>query len=130
MRLFLDTNVVLAAIIDDAERAETATQLLNDSDHKFVTSSINVMELRAVLAKKEQLERDRVERIVSNLLADVDLFMPDSGDLTDAVRIQKETLLYPMDALILACANAADATLVTFDGEVLHHDAVEPSTIL
>jgi predicted nucleic acid-binding protein len=130
MRLFLDTNVVLATVIDDAERADAAAELLDDSSHTFITSSINIMELRAVLTKKERLESERAERIVSDLLTDVDLFMPDSGDLTDAVRLQKETFLYPMDAIILACADSADATLVTFDGEILEHDAVEPSDIL
>ena len=41
--------------------------------------------------------------------------------------LQSETLLYPMDALILAAADAADATLVTFDSELLEYGAVEPT---
>jgi predicted nucleic acid-binding protein len=47
MRVFLDTNVLLATILDDADLADESTRLLNRDDLEFVTSSINVMELRA-----------------------------------------------------------------------------------
>jgi predicted nucleic acid-binding protein len=51
VRVFLDTNVFLATILDDAELADESTGLLNRDDLEFVTSSINVMELRAVLCQ-------------------------------------------------------------------------------
>lgn len=130
MRLFLDTNIVLATVIDETGRAQAATRLLNHNDYAFITSSINVMELRSVLTKKARIERQQVEEIVADFLSDVEVFMPDGGDLTDAVGIQKQTLLYPVDAIILACANAADSTLVTFDSELLEHEAVEPGELL
>lgn len=87
------------------------------------------MELRAVLTKKQGLERDDVEGIVRDVVADVDVYLPDSGDLAEAVMLQRETLLYPMDAQILAFARGVEAPLVTFDAELLDHDAVEPSAI-
>lgn len=87
------------------------------------------MELRAVLTKKHNLERSRVEAIISDLLADVDVFLPDSGDVTDAVKLQQEMLLYPMDALIFAAADAADATLVSFDGELQELGALAPDDV-
>lgn len=58
---------------------------MDSREHELATSSITLMELRAVLSKKEQLERHRVESIISDLLTDIDVFMPDSGDLTAAV---------------------------------------------
>jgi predicted nucleic acid-binding protein len=62
MRLFLDTNVVVAAVTRDTERSEAAVAALNDFDDLY-TSMVNLMELRTVLAKKKRIERDRVERI-------------------------------------------------------------------
>ncbi|ELZ46797.1 PilT protein domain-containing protein [Halorubrum californiense DSM 19288] len=43
---------------------------------------------------------------------------PDASDMMAANRRQSETLLYPMDAMILSAADAADATLVSFDSEL------------
>ena len=122
MRLCLDTNVLLATIIDAEDTADIATELLDSDEHSFVVTALSIMELRAVLTKKEKLEPD--------IGQDVDVFIPDSGDIMTGVRLQKETLLYPMDAMILACADAADASLVSFDGELQQHGAVAPSDVL
>ncbi|SIR88895.1 hypothetical protein SAMN05421809_2684 [Natronorubrum daqingense] len=46
--------------------------------------------------------------------------------MVEANQLQKDTLLYPMDALVLAAVNAVDATLVSFDGELQEHGAVLP----
>lgn len=88
MRIFLDTNVLLATILEDAERVDESTQLLDRSDLEFVTSAVNVKELRAALTKKQGLERDGCEGIVRDIVADVDVYLPDSGDLADAVELQ------------------------------------------
>ncbi len=47
-----------------------------------------------------------------------------------ANQVQSETLLYPMDALILTAADAVEATLVSFDGELVDAGAVVPSKAL
>nr|WP_256530542.1 PIN domain-containing protein [Halovivax cerinus] len=62
MKLFLDTNVIVAAVTRDTERSETAIAVLNDLDETY-TSVLNLMELRSVLTKKKGFERDRVSRI-------------------------------------------------------------------
>lgn len=46
-----------------------------------------------------------------------------------ANRLQSESLLYPMDALVLAAADAVDATLVSFDAELLDHGATQPDDV-
>jgi len=51
MRLFLDTNVIVAAVTRDTERSETAVAALNEFDERY-TSIINLMELRTVLGKR------------------------------------------------------------------------------
>ncbi len=38
--------------------------------------------------------------------------------MMDANRLHRETLLYPIDCLIFACAQGHDATLVSFDAEL------------
>jgi len=47
----------------------------------------------------------------------------------DANRRQSETLLYRMDAMILAAADAIGATLVSFDSELLEHGAERPQDV-
>lgn len=44
---------------------------------------------------------------------------PDASDVMAAKGLQSDTLLYPIDAIVLAAAEAVDATLVSFDGELL-----------
>ncbi len=62
MRLFLDTNVFIAAVTDEPNTGTTAVALL-DGDHEFLTSTLNLMELRSVLTKKERLELSQAEAI-------------------------------------------------------------------
>lgn len=50
--------------------------------------------------------------------------------MISANQLQSETLLYPMDALILAAAEAVDATLVSFDSELREHGAERPADVL
>lgn len=129
MKLFLDTNILVAAVTDDTDRSEQAIELLNESDQVFV-SVLSLMELRSVLTKKKQFERDRIEQIENRITARATISFLDSSDVMDANRLQSETLLYPMDALLIAAADAVDATLITFDSELLEHGAKRPQDVL
>lgn len=51
MRLFFDTNVLVAAVTRDTDRSNVAVDCLNEADDPYV-SVLNLMELRSVLAKK------------------------------------------------------------------------------
>ncbi len=59
MKLFLDTNVIVAAVTKDTERSETGVRVLNDFDETY-TSVLNLMELRTVLTK--EIVRTRARR--------------------------------------------------------------------
>ena len=52
MSVFLDTNVLVAAVTADTERSDAAVDLLNSADASSV-SVLNLMALRSVLAKKK-----------------------------------------------------------------------------
>ena len=54
----------------------------------------------------------------------------DTNEMIDAYELQRETLLYPMDGMILAMANGEDAPLVTLDSELLENGAKSPSDLL
>lgn len=64
-----------------------------------------------------RIERKSVDALLAKLHLD---------DVVAANRLRSETLLYPMDALILAAADSSDCPLVTFDSELLDHGAVAP----
>lgn len=128
MKLLLDTNILVAAVTRDTKRSEAAITLLNDADETYV-SVLNLMELRSVLTKKKQFDRERVDTIETRITARSTITFPDASDIIDANRLQSETLLYPMDALILAAADAIDATLVSFDNELIEHGAKLPSDV-
>jgi predicted nucleic acid-binding protein len=129
MKLLLDTNVLVAAVATDTERSGDAIELLNNAEEPYV-SVLNLMELRSVLSKKKQFERNRVERIESRIVSRTTVTFPDASDMMAANRLQSETLLYPMDALVLTAAEAIDATLVSFDAELIEHGAEHPTNVL
>lgn len=129
MRFFLDTNIFVAAVTDEPEAGEIAADLLS-SDHEFLTSTLNLMELRTVLTKKQRLERSRAKSIQTEITRDVAVVIPDASDMMDANRLQQETLLYPLDCLILACAQGHDADLVSFDTELQEAGALSPSDLI
>ena len=129
MKLFLDTNVIVAAVMHDTERSETAVSTLNDFENTY-TSVLNLMELRSVLTKKKRIERERVQQIEQRLSSRTTVTFLDASDILEANRLQEETLLYPMDALVLATANSVDATLVSFDSELREHGAKLPQEIV
>ncbi|WP_254864776.1 type II toxin-antitoxin system VapC family toxin [Halovivax gelatinilyticus] len=129
MRLFLDTNCFIAAVTDEPDSGDVATELL-DGDHEFLTSTMNLMELRSVLTKKQRLEQSRAHDIQDEITADVRTVIPGASDMMTANRLQKETLLYPIDCLILACARNHDAELVSFDSELQEAGATDPTAVV
>ena len=128
MRWFADTNLLVAVITEDDDRADEALAALNE--HETHTSVLNLMELRSVLSKKKQFDREHIERIETLIVDQATITFPDASDIVSANRFQRETYLYPMDALILAAADAANATLVSFDAELREHGAKPPREIL
>lgn len=128
-RLFLDTNIFVAILDEESEHEEVARELLN-SDYDFYTSLLNLLELRTVLIKHKKWEQERAEEVVEGVSERVEVFVHETSDVLATNQLQQETLLYPMDCLILAAAEDADAELVTFDGEVLENGATLPSEIL
>jgi len=129
MRLFLDTNGIVAAVTHDTARSADAVTMLNGVDETY-TSVLNLMELRTVLAKKKRIDRSRIEQIEQRISGRTTVTFPDTSDMVRANHLQEETLLYPMDALILSAAHAVDATLVSFDTELREHGATHPKEVI
>jgi putative PIN family toxin of toxin-antitoxin system len=129
MKLFIDTNVFIASLTDEPGRGEIATQLLNE-DHEFCTSILNLMEIRSVMTKKKRIEQDRVEAVLSDIYSSVDIYAPEISDQIAAYELQRDSLLYTMDCVLLELANDVDATMVTFDGELLDHSGVAPEELI
>jgi len=129
MRVLLDTNVLVAAVTRDTDRSDEAIELLDRVDEPLV-SVLSLMELRSVLSKKKRFERDRIDAIENRVTSRMTVTFPDASDMMAANRLQSETLLYPMDAMILSAADAADATLASFDSELVEHGAELPQQFL
>lgn len=129
MRLFLDTNVFVAAVTDEPESGAVAADLLS-RDHEFLTSTLNLMELRTVLTKKKRLESSRAGAIQAEITRDVAVVIPDASDMMDANRLQQETLLYPLDCIVMAVSQGHDAELVSFDAELQEAGAISPDDLV
>lgn len=129
MTFFIDTNILIAATVGEPGRGEVARDLL-DADYEFATTLLNVMEYRTVLTKKKKFEQERVEELIDGLFDRVDVYGPETGDLLEAYAIQRDTLLYTMDTVILATAKEVGGPLVTFDGELLDNGAISPEEVL
>lgn len=129
MKLFVDSNILIAVITDEKDRFDEAKELLN-SKHQIVTSTINLMEVRSVLAKKKNQEKSEIEKVEKNIVDLTDIILPDSSDFLTANRIQKENYAYPLDSILMAIAENAEAQLVSFDKELIKNGAKEPKDIL
>ena len=130
-RYLLDTNVLIATLVDEPGRGTIATELLNMvPPEEMTTSLLNVMEARTVLAKKKRVEQDEVNEVLGEIVAEIGLLFPETHDLLTANNRQVETLLYPMDAILLSVAENNDMDLVTFDGELLDNGARTPESVL
>jgi len=129
MRVLLDTSVLVAAVTRDTDRSDNAIELLDQVDNPLV-SVLSLMELRSVLSKKKRFERDRIDAIENRVTSRMTVTFPDASDMMAANRLQSDTLLYPMDAMIRSAADAADATLVSFDSELVEHGADPPQQLL
>ncbi|GAA0469063.1 twitching motility protein PilT [Halococcus dombrowskii] len=88
------------------------------------------MEIRSVLTKKKHAEQERVEDVLSDIYTDIDIYAPEISDQIAAYERQQDTLLYTLDCVLLALADDVDATMVSFDGELLDNGAVSPSAVL
>ncbi|GGK83528.1 type II toxin-antitoxin system VapC family toxin [Haloarcula sebkhae] len=129
MTYLLDTNILIAAVTQDSERSAAARELLNSTENLHV-SILNLMELRSVLSKKKQFERDRIDQIEARITSRTTVTFPDASDMLAANQLQSDTLLYPMDALVLTAADAIEGTLVSFDRELVEQGAVRPEEVL
>ncbi|MGQ4555637.1 PIN domain-containing protein [Halobellus sp. GM3] len=129
MKVLVDTNVFIASLTEEPARGDVATEFLNQ-DHDFCTSILNLMEIRSVMTKKKRVEQDRVEDVLSDIYTQVDIYAPEISDQISAYSLQQDTLLYTLDCVLLSLADDLDATLATFDGELLDNGAVEPSDLI
>ncbi|WP_135363070.1 type II toxin-antitoxin system VapC family toxin [Halosimplex halophilum] len=129
MTVLVDSNVFVASVTDEPSRGDVATELLNQ-DFEFCTSILNLMEIRSVLTKKKRTEQEEVEAVLEDIYEEVDIYAPEISDQITAYGMQRESLLYTMDCVLLALAEDIDATLVTFDGELLDNGAVSPGELL
>jgi len=87
------------------------------------------MEIRSVLTKKKRVEQERVEEVLADIYGGVDIYAPEISDQISAYSLQQDTLLYTLDCVLLALAEDIDATLVTFDGELLENGAISPTEL-
>jgi predicted nucleic acid-binding protein len=85
-----------------------------------------------VAAVTNDTDRSQTARRLLNEIDDgyTSVVFPDASDIVAANRRQRDALLYPMDAIVLAAAESVDCPLVSFDSELLDHGAVEPSELL
>ena len=68
--------------------------------------------------------------MLSDIYSSVDIYAPEISDQIAAYGLQQDNLLYTMDCVLLALANDVDATMVTFDGELLDHGGVAPEELI
>jgi predicted nucleic acid-binding protein len=128
MKIFVDSNILVAVLVEEEERFLEAKRLLN-SDHQIMTSMLNLMEVRSVLSKKKNRRREEIEQVEQDIVELADIVIPDSSDFLEANKLQKESYAYPMDSLIIALADNSDAELASFDREMIENGAKTPEEI-
>ena len=121
MRVFLDTNVLVAAFATRGLCADVMRVVL--AEHQLVTGEVVLSELRAVLVRRIKLPQATVEDIVA-LLRDQEV-VPKPRKPSDL------PVRDPDDRWILASATAGRAeVLVTGDRDLLDIASKAPISIL
>lgn len=121
MRVFLDTNVLVAAFATRGLCADVMRVVL--AEHQLITGEVVLAELRAVLIHRIKLPRATVEDIVA-LLRDQEVVPKPSKPSEVPIRD-------PDDRWILASATAGRAdVLVTGDRDLLDVASKAPLPIL
>ncbi|MFB6100266.1 MAG: type II toxin-antitoxin system VapC family toxin [Candidatus Nanohalobium sp.] len=128
MKLFVDTNILVAALAEKGEKSEIARDVL-ESENEIYTSLLNVMELRTVLTKKKRVDQEIAEETVQEVVESLEIIIPDSSDFIESNQMQIENLLYPQDCLILQVAESQNCELVSFDSELVEHGAKKPEEV-
>ena len=121
--------MLIASATAEGDRGDVATDVL-DLDAEYYTALLNLMEVRTVLTKKKHIEQDRVEPVIKDIEERTTVVYHEPSDLFAANELQTETLLYPLDCLVLAIARDQNATLVTFDAELIEAGASGPESVL
>jgi len=129
MRVVVDTNIFLSLILDRG-KSDISQKLLNGSSYELGTSFLNLLEIRTVLTKRKGNPQSKVEDIIEWLRETLDFIIDDIPNSSNIIRHQKNTLLEPMDCMIMQSAKDAGAVPVTLDGEMKHHNAVDPKYIV
>lgn len=128
MTLLVDANVLIAALAEE-DGDGPATRLLN-ADRELCTAVISLMEVRSVLTKKKRIELSAVEDTIDGIASRIDVYALERDDVLRAYTAQQDTLLYPVDCMLLSLADDIGASLVTFDTELTDAGAVTPAEAL
>lgn len=128
MTYLVDANVFIASLSSD-EPDSVATSVL-DQDLEFCTSILTLMEVRTVLTKKKSIEQAAVEETLEDISRSIAVYALEREDVLEAYRHQRDSLLYPVDCLLLSLADDIGAELVTFDSELQSAGALPPESLL
>lgn len=129
MKILVDTNILVSTIEDSAE-SEVSAELLNLDEHELGVTQLTLFELRTVLTKKKQEPQQNVERIINWLWQHLDFVIDSAPQFSSVETLQKRTLLYPMDCMILQTALEIGAVATTLEKELREHYAVHPELIV
>lgn len=129
MKILIDTNILVSTIEDSAE-SEISTRLLNLGEHELGVTQLTLFELRTVLTKKKQKPQHTVEEIIDWLWKHLDFVVDSAPQFSSVETLQKRTLIYPMDCMILQTALEIGAVATTLEKELREHYAVHPELIV
>lgn len=109
MRIVLDTNVVLSALLWRGTPYQLLTILRAQSEHQLFSSPVLLEELAGVLTRTSIIKRlDLIKQSVPSVLADYTAAVTSVEPLT----VPRVVLTDPDDDHVLACALAARAELI------------------
>jgi PIN domain nuclease of toxin-antitoxin system len=129
MRLLLDTDIALWAVVDDPRLPARARALITDTENEIFVSAASVWEI----AIKHALARGGPDDMPVSGAEALQYFRESGHELVDisaadAAAVETLPLLHadPFDRLLLAQAPTKPLRLVTHDARVARHN---PSTI-
>jgi len=129
IKAFLDTDILLNFLCKEIASNgkglwEAPYKILKRAEQGKIilyTALINLMEIRFVLRRKKKWAESEIEEVMKEIreINNVEIIIPDEGDLIAGFNLQSLYMLDPFDAIYLGVASKISSFLISRDRDFI-----------
>lgn len=127
---FLDTDVLLNWLCKEVtadgknlwEAPYKILKIAEEGNILLYTTLINLMEIRFVLRRKKKWAESEIEGVIKEIgeVNNIEIIIPDGGDLVAGFNLQSLYMLDPFDAVYLGVASKISSFIISRDRDFIN----------